>query len=316
MKAVVVDRFGGREEMHLADVPEPKLATDGVRIRIRATSANPVDYKTRSGKQEDAFPHVFPLVLGYDAAGVVDAVGPAAHGVDVGDEVIAYCRKPFVGEGTYAEEVVVTDWYVAPKPRSVDWPSAAALPLAGLTAHQALGELDLREGETILIHGGSGGVGSMAIQLAVHRGATVLTTAGAENLDYVRGLGAAEAIDYRSQDFVEIVRASRPAGVQCVLDLVGGETLERSADVLAQGGRVLSTVEPPDRDFWCSRGFTPHYILVRPSGEQLAELAQLVDDGVLRIELADVVPLEEAAEALGRLEDGDVSRGKIAITID
>jgi NADPH:quinone reductase-like Zn-dependent oxidoreductase len=315
MRAVVVDRFGGREEMHVADVPEPKLATDGVRIRIRASSANPVDSKTRDGKQQDAFPHTFPLILGYDAAGVVDAVGPAAHGVEVGDEVIAYCRKQFVGEGTYAEHVVVPDWYVAPKPRSADWAAAASLPLAGLTAHQALGELGLREGETILIHGGSGGVGSIAVQLAVQRGATVLTTASAGNLDYVRGLGAAEAIDYRAQDFVEVVRATRPGGVECVLDLVGSETLERSAEVLAPGGRVLSTVQPPETEAWCSRGFTPHYILVRPDGGQLAELSRLVDEGALHIELADVVPLEDAADALGRLEDHEVTRGKIAIKI-
>jgi NADPH:quinone reductase-like Zn-dependent oxidoreductase len=315
MKAVYVDEFGGRGQMRFGDVPDPKLGTDCVEIRIRAASCNPVDHKQREGKNKEAFPTVFPFVLGYDAAGTIERVGPAARGVSVGDEVVAYCRKSFVGEGTYAERVVVPDWYVAPKPHSVDWPIAAALPLAGLTAKQALDELRLADGETILVHGGSGGVGSMAVQLAALRGATVLTTAGGGNLDYVRSLGAAEAIDYESQDFVEVVRATRPAGVDCVLDLVGGETLERSAEVLRRGGRVLCTTEPPERSFWESREVEPHYILARPNGADLAELARLVDDGTLRIELVDVVPLERAAEALGRVEDG-LPRGKIAISVD
>jgi NADPH2:quinone reductase len=314
VRAVVVDEFGGREKMRLADVPQPKLGTDSVLIRLKAASANPVDYKTREGKQKDAFPHLFPLVLGYDAAGIVEQLGPAAHGVSIGDEVIAYCRKPFVGEGTYAEYVVVPDFYVAPKPRTLDWPEAASLPLAGLTAFQALDELELADGETIMIHGGSGGVGSMAVQLAAGRGATVIASAGGEQLDYVRELGAAQVIDYRQQDFVEAVKATRPAGVDCVLDLVGGDTLPRNAEILRQGGRILCTVEPPDRDFWCPRGFTPHYMLVRPNGEQLATLSGLVDEGKLRVEVVDVLPLEQAAEALGRVEDG-VGRGKVAIRI-
>jgi NADPH:quinone reductase-like Zn-dependent oxidoreductase len=311
---MVVKEFGSREKMHISELPKPKLGTDSVLIRVKAASANPIDYKTREGKQRDAFPHIFPLVLGYDAAGIVEAVGPAAQGWAIGDEVIAYCRKQFVGEGTYAEYVVVPDYYLAAKPQSLDWPAAAALPLVALTAHQTLLELGLAANETILIHGGSGGVGAMAVQLAAARPANVIATAAGDQLDYVRELGARQVIDYQREDFVAATRSTHPDGVDCVLDLIGGETLRRSADAMRPGGRILSTVEPPENDFWRERGFDPHYILTRPDGEQLAELSRLVDEGRLRVNVSDVLPLERAAEALGRVEDGQ-SNGKIAIRI-
>jgi NADPH2:quinone reductase len=311
---MVVDEFGGREKMHISDVAKPKLGTDSALIRLKTASANPIDYKTREGKQRDAFPHILPLVLGYDAAGIVEQVGPAAQRWAIGDEVIAYCRKQFVGEGTYAEYVVVPDDYLAPKPRSVDWPAAAALPLVGLTAHQALLELGLGSGETILIHGGSGGVGAIAVQLAAGRGARVIATAAGDRLEYVRELGARQVIDYQHDDFVEAIRSTQPDGVDCVLDLVGGETLRRSADAMRAGGRVLSTVEPPESAFWQKRGFKTLYIFARPDGEQLAELSRLVEEGRLHISVSEVMPLERAAEALGRVEDGE-GNGKIAIRI-
>jgi NADPH:quinone reductase-like Zn-dependent oxidoreductase len=294
VRAVAIEEFGGRDRLRLLDLPEPPLLPDGVRIAIRAAGVNPVDWKTREGRQAARFPHVFPVVLGWDAAGVVAEVGPSATRVRSGDEVYAYCRKHFVGEGTYAEQVVVPQEFVARKPESLSWEEAAAVPLAGLTAWQCLTEkLELARDETVLVEAAAGGVGHLATQIAVALGARVVGTASARNEQFVRGLGA-EFVDYRGGAF--------PERVDAALDSLGGEALERAKRI---ADRVVSIVQPGE-------GHLYHY--VRPDGSQLDGLTRLVDEGGLRPYLQQVFPLEEAAAAHALLEDGHV-RGKLVLAL-
>jgi NADPH:quinone reductase-like Zn-dependent oxidoreductase len=290
----VIDEFGGREKLRLADVPEPRLLPDGVRIAIRVAGVNPVDWKTREGRQVPRFPHVFPVVLGWDAAGVVEEVGAAVTRVRPGDEVFAYCRKHFIGEGTYCEQVVVPQEFVAPKPASLSWEEAGAVPLAALTAWQCLVErLDVEEGETVLVHAAAGGVGHFAVQIAVALGARVVGTASAANEDFVRALGA---------DFVDYRDGLLPDAVDAALDPLGGDALEKTKRIAR---KVVSIVEP-------GTGHAYHY--VRPDGSQLEFLTRLIDDGRVRPHLQRAFPLKEAARAHELLEDGHV-RGKLVLTL-
>jgi len=294
VRAVFVEEFGGREKLRVGEVPEPRLLPDGVRISIRAAGLNPVDWKTREGRQEQRFPHVFPLVLGWDAAGVVEEVGPAVTRVQPGDEVWAYCRKHFVGEGTYCEQVVVPQEFVAAKPASLGWEEAAAVPLAALTAWQCLTEkLELAEGETVLVHAAAGGVGHFAAQLAVALGAAAIGTVSARNEEFVRGLGA---------EFLDYERGGLPEHVDAALDTVGGDSLEATKRI---ADRVVSIVQPGE-------GHLYHY--VRPDGIQLEGIMRLVDEGRLRPHVQGRFPLEQAAAAHELLEDGHV-RGKLVLTI-
>ncbi len=315
MRAIALRDFGGNDRLELTDVEDPKVGPDFVLVRVRGAGLNPVDWKVREGKLEGRFPHVFPVVLGWDAAGVVEEVGPAVTRFASGDEVFAYCRKHFVGEGTYAEYVSVPEDFVARKPETIDFVHAGAVPLAGLTAFQALVEATaVRSGETVLVHGAAGGVGSFAVQIARARGAQVIGTATSPKHQLLKELGTSEEIDYSEVDFVEAVRESRPGGVDVVFDLFGGETLWRSVDVVADGGRIVSLADPLTDDHYRQRGIRPAYVFVRPSGSQLAELARLVDEGALRVELEGTYPLAEAAEALERIEGGRV-RGKLALEV-
>jgi NADPH:quinone reductase-like Zn-dependent oxidoreductase len=294
MRAIAIDEFGGREKLRLADVPEPRLLPDGVRIAIEVAGVNPVDWKTREGRQVPRFPHVFPVVLGWDAAGVVEEVGAAVTRVSPGDEVFAYCRKHFIGEGTYCEQVVVPQEFVAAKPASLSWEEAGAVPLAALTAWQCLVDrLEIAEGETVLVHAAAGGVGHFAVQFAVALGARVVGTASAANEEFVRGLGA-EFLDYRTRRL--------PTNVDAALDPIGGETLELTKRV---ADRVVSIVEP-------GAGHAYHY--VRPDGVQLAEIGRMLDEGRLRVHVQQAFPLEEAVAAHELLEAGHV-RGKLVLTV-
>lgn len=294
MRAVVIHEFGGRDRLELAEVPEPRVLPDGVRIAIRAAGVNPVDWKTREGRQQTRFPHVFPIVLGWDAAGVIEAVGPAAHGLAPGGEVFVYCRKHFIGEGTYAEQVVVPDSFVAHKPANLSFEEAAAVPLAALTAYQCLVErLGVKPDETVLIHAAAGGVGHFAVQIAAALGARPIGAASPRNHDFLRELGCVEVVDYHDGELPQ---------VDCALDPIGGDTLART---LAVAGRTVSIVQP---------GEGHQYAYVRPSGPELAHLARWLAAGRLRVRLETTFPLEQAAGAHELLEAGHV-RGKIALTV-
>jgi NADPH2:quinone reductase len=316
MKAIGIREFGGREKLELLEVPTPKVPPDAVLIRIHAAGVNPVDWKIREGRNEPRFPHVFPVVLGWDAAGVVEDVGAGVVEFAPGDEVFAYCRKHFISEGTYAEFTSVPVTSVARKPASLDFEHAAAIPLAALTAYQALFfGAGLTAGESVLVYAAAGGVGGFAVQLALDAGAEVIGVASARNRDYVLGLGAYEVIDYTKQDVVDTVRGFVPNGVDVVFDSLGGDSLVRAVDAVRDGGRMVSIAQPPTEDHFRQRGITPSYAFVRPDGEQLEELAELADAGRLIVDLQEVLALEDAARAHELSEGGHV-RGKLVLRVE
>jgi NADPH:quinone reductase-like Zn-dependent oxidoreductase len=313
MRGVAIDEWGGREVMRLRDdLPAPPVAPDGVLVRVRAAGVNPVDAKVREGYQAQRLPFHFPLVLGWDAAGVVEEVGPAVTWFKPGDEVYGYCRRHHLQFGTYGEYTTVPEGFLAHKPRRLSFEQAAAVPLSALTAHQALDAVGLRGGESLLVGGGAGGVGHFAVQLGVVRGARVIATASERNHQFVRELGG-EPVDYRADGAAErILELAGGDGVDAALDVFGGDDRELAFAALRRGGRLVSLAQPPPPP---REGYEVHYVFVRPAGDQLSELAQLIDEDRLEVHVEEVFPLERAAEAHERLEDGHV-RGKLVLRID
>jgi NADPH:quinone reductase-like Zn-dependent oxidoreductase len=309
VKAIVMNQYGGPDVLKLAeDAPEPKVGPDFVLVRVKAAGVNPVDWKIREGRLDGLFPTDFPVVPGWDLAGVVERVGPAVSEFSPGDEVIGYVREDHVGRGTYAELVSAPVRTLGRKPARLSWAEAGGLPLAGLTAYQALVKaLGVNEDDTVLIHAASGGVGSFAVQIALARGARVIGTAGPRNHDHLRSLGA-EPVAY-GPGLADEVRRLVPGGVSAALDLVGGEALEVTPKLLTGKGRWASIVDPSVT----ARG--GRYVFVRPDPTDLAALARLVDDGRLTVPVAKTFPLAEAAEAQ-RLSAEGHTRGKIVLTVD
>jgi NADPH:quinone reductase-like Zn-dependent oxidoreductase len=307
MKAIALTQYGGPEVLELTDLPDPRIGPDFVLVRAHAASVNPVDWKVRSGYLDGGFYAHFPLVPGWDVAGVVEAVGPAVHELAAGDEVIGYVRRDEIQHGTYAELVPAPIRTLARKPASVDMVAAATLPLAGLTAFQVLDAVRVGPGDTVLVHAAAGGVGTFAVQLAVHRGARVIGTASPANHDYLRSLGA-EPVPY-GDELAAAVRGLAPRGVDAVVDLVGGAALEVSPGLVQDPSRLGSIV-----DAATVKALGGRYVFVRPDAGQLAELARLVDEGALRPQVARTFPLVEAAEAHRLSEQGHV-RGKVVLTI-
>jgi NADPH:quinone reductase-like Zn-dependent oxidoreductase len=307
MKAITISSYGGPDVLELTEQPDPLVGPDYVLVRVRAASVNPVDYKIREGYLQGTFPSHLPLIPGWDVAGVVERVGPAVTEYVPGDEVVGYVRKDTIEHGTYAELVAAHVRHLALRPTSVSFEQAAALPLAGLTAWQSVDLAAVGKGDTVLVHAAAGGVGSFAVQIAVHRGARVLGTASERNHDYLRSLGA-EPVTY-GEGLAERVRGLAPDGVDAVVDYIGGESLEMSPRVVKNPERIVSVV-----DAATVKAVGGQYAFVRPDPRHLAELATLVDDGVLRIELARTFPLARAADAQRLVEEGHV-RGKVAISV-
>ncbi len=267
---------------------------------------NPVDWKVRDGALDGVLDAHFPLVMGWDAAGVVRAVGGGVTEFAPGDEVYGYVRKDAVEHGTYAELVSAPVRTLARKPAALDWAQAGGLPLAGLTALQGLKALRLAEGETVLVHAAAGGVGHLAVQLARARGARVIGTAAERNHDYLRGLGA-EPVAY-GEGLADRVRALAPDGVDAALDLVGRGAVQVSAGLVADPGRIASVA-----DFGV-RALGGRYVWVRPDADGLAELAALADDGRLTVTVASTFPLAQAASAQALSAEGR-TRGKIVLLV-
>jgi NADPH:quinone reductase-like Zn-dependent oxidoreductase len=311
MRAVAVNDWGGRHRLELMELDPPPVAPDGVLVRAWAAGLNPVDFKMREGKLVDRFPAHFPVILGWDVAGVVEAVGPAVTWFKPGDEVYGYIRRHNLQYGTYAQYSTAPEGYFAPKPPTLSFEEAAAVPLAALTAHQALEALGLRGGETLFVGGGAGGVGHFAVQLAVARGARVIATASEGNHDFLRSLGA-EPVAYGDGNVVERVRELAEHGhADAALDLFGGDSQEEAFDVLRHGGRIASIASPPEP----REHIEVNYVYVRPSGYDLNEMNELIAEGRLRPHVEEVFPLERAADAMERLESGHV-RGKLVLSID
>ncbi|MFC0211798.1 NADP-dependent oxidoreductase [Paenibacillus chartarius] len=334
MKAMVLRRFGKDEPLRLQEWPEPVLGATDVLVDIHAASVNPLDFKIRAGGAiRLALPYRAPLVLGNDFAGVVAAIGAKVTRFKPGDEV--YGRPSKERSGTFAERIAIPEHELAHKPRTITLQEAAGLPLAGLTAWQALTEeLRLKPKQRILIHAGAGGVGSLAIQLAKHLGAYVGTTASEPNHELVHSLGADFAVDYRKFPIEKVFE-----DYDCVLDTIGGDTLLRSFQTLKPGGGIVASVSGlPDRSYakrthqnalktllftLAGRRFAKaakarqaeyRFFFMHPSGEQLQHLAGLVDRGVLRPLVDRVYPLSEANEALAYVQTGR-ARGKVIVQV-
>ena len=283
----------------------PKVGPGMVLVKVKAASVNPVDWKIIAGYLDSIMDVQFPAIPGWDVAGVVESVGIDARHFQPGDEVISYGRKDFVHGGSFAEYIALPERLVARKPQTLSWEEAAGLPLAGLTAYQVLTRLGVQPAETLLIHGGSGGVGSLGIQIAVAAGARVIATASEKNHDFLRALGA-EPVSY-GEGLAERVRALAPGGVDVVADFVGG-TVDATLAVLAPKGRHASITDDTVEQY----GGT--WMWVSPIGADLERLSHLVDDRRLTVEVAGIFPLENAAEALRSNMEGH-TRGKIIVRI-
>ncbi|MFJ2297477.1 NADP-dependent oxidoreductase [Oerskovia paurometabola] len=307
MRAITYSRYGGADVLELSELPTPKVGPDTVLVRVKATSVNPVDWKVREGYLDAVMDATFPVVPGWDVAGVVEQVGLDTPELSVGDEVFGYVRKDVVSGGTTAELVAAPVRTLARKPAAWTWEQAAGAPLAGLTALQTIDRAGVASGQTVLVHAAAGGVGSMAVQIAVARGARVIGTASERNHEYLRSLGA-EPVTY-GEGLSGRVRALAPEGVDVVLDYIGGEALATTPDVLRDGGTVASVVDAAARD-----ELGGHYVWVRPDVEGLTELARLADAGQLTVDVAEVHDLADAAKAHEASRTGHV-RGKVVITV-
>jgi len=332
MKAFILDRYGSADHVRAGDVPDPELREDDVLIQIHAAGVNLLDSKIRNGEFKLFLRYRLPLILGHDVAGVVVRVGSRVRRFKPGDEVYA---RPADGRiGAFAEFIAIAEEDVAIKPKALSMAEAASIPLVGLTAWQALVErANLRKGQKVLIHAGSGGVGTFAIQLAKHLGATVATTTSTANVDLVRSLGADIVIDYKKEDFAHVIR-----DYDVALNSLDRVTLEKSLQVLKPGGQLISISGPPDAAFarsigasWVLRvimGFLSYgirakakrrqvhysFLFMRASGDQLSEITSLIDDGIIRPVVDRVFPFTSTKEAMAYVEAGR-AKGKIVVSL-
>ncbi|MCX5535023.1 NADP-dependent oxidoreductase [Streptomyces sp. NBC_00006] len=308
MKAITLNGYGGPDALRLTDLPDPKVAPGEVLIRVRAAGVNPVDWKLAAGGLDPIMETHFPLVPGWDVAGVVEGVGFDVEEYAPGDEVFGYIRKDAAQLGAYAEYVSAHVRMLARKPAALSWEQAAGVPLAGLTAYQAIKRVGVGTGDTVLVHAAAGGVGSFAVQIAVALGARVIGTASAHNHDFVRELGA-EPVAY-GPGLADRVAESAPEGIGAALDFVGGEeAVETSLRLLDRPDRFASIVEAAAAE----KG--GHYVWVRPDPADLTALADLADAGKLTVPVARVLPLAEAAQAW-RLNAEGHTRGKLVLSVD
>ena len=332
MKAWIVDKYGKQEALRLGEVPEPELHEDEVLIQVHAASVNLLDAKIRNGEFKLFLPYRVPFVLGHDVAGVVVRVGPKVSQFKMGDQV--YARPDDMRIGAFAELIAVKEQSLAFKPTNISMDEAASIPLVGLTAWQALVEMgQLQKGQKVFIQAGSGGVGTFAIQLAKHLGATVATTTSASNMAWVKSLGADVVIDYKSQDFEKIL-----SDYDLVLNSQDGKTLSKSLRVLKPGGKVISISGPPDVEFanainapWLvkqvirllsfrirqqasQRHIAYSFLFMKANGAQLQKITQLIESGVIRPVLDKVFALAETNEAMKYVESGR-AKGKVVIKV-
>jgi NADPH:quinone reductase-like Zn-dependent oxidoreductase len=308
IKAVRIHRFGGIETLQVEDV-EPSMpdATE-ILVKVSAASVNPVDFKIRAGKYPAVNEDRLPYILGRDACGIVEKCGAGAEKFKIGDEVFGIVG---IHGGGYAQKVVMAQDAVAARPANLDHVHAAAVPLAGQTAWQGLFRYgEVQSGQRILIHGGSGGVGHLAVQFAKARGAYVATTVSSHNVDFARSLGADVVIDYRKAPFEQAVR-----DFDMVFDLIDGETRQRSWGVLKKGGILVSTLSEPSQQMARQHGVRALRYTVQANGEELREIALLLEAGKVKPFVSQTFPLERAADALAAIESGH-ARGKVVLVVD
>ena len=304
MKAIEIHSFGGPEVLQLEDIPVPQIAADEALVRVYASGVNPVDYKLRAGAAE----RPLPFIPGWDLSGVIEETGADVHDFKKGDAV--YTRPDVKRDGTYAEYVAVKASELAYKPTSVDHVTAAAIPLAGLTAWQCLFEYgQLEAGQKVLIHAASGGVGTFAVQFAKWKGAYVIATASESNHDFLKQLGADEVVDYQTPGYENTI-----SSVNLVLDTIGGDTQKRSLTFIMPGGILVTTLKPENKDLFEEKGVRLISMYTQTKPKDLNAIAKLVDEGIVRTVIAKVLPLEQAAKAQEMVEGHHV-RGKIVLKV-
>lgn len=308
MKAARIHEFGGTDVLELDEVAVPLPGPGEVLVKVYASSVNPVDQKIASGEAQLKFPVQLPLIIGWDVSGIVEKTGSGVHRFSEGDAVYG---RPFpTNDGAFAEYIVVKAEELCKKPRAIDHINAAAVPLAGLTAWQGLfTHGQLQQGQRVLIHGGSGGVGTFAIQFAKWKGAYVITTASADNMAFVKQLGADEAIDYNRERFED-----RVGEVDLVLDLIGGETQERSLSVVKQGGKIITTVMPEYQQQAKEKHIQLEGFTALSEAADLEKIAGLIDEGKVRPVIAEIIDLEDVRRAEQISRQGH-PRGKIVVKV-
>ena len=307
MKAICFHEYGGPGVLKYENVPRPEPQHGQVLIQVRAAAVNPVDWKIREGWLASMIPLQLPAIAGTDVAGVVMATGQGVTDFRVGQDVYGFVG---IGSGAYAEYTTATIETIALQPRTLDYVQAASVPLVATTAWQALFEAGgLKEGQTVLIHGGAGGVGTFAVQLAKMKGAYVLATASSQNVEFVKGLGADEVIDYTTTRFETVAHH-----VDVVLDLIGGETEQRSWGVLKPGGILVSTLGPPSQEEAAKHRVRATFVQAQPTAGLLKEIARLLDSGQIKPNVGKMFPMEQARQAQELKQHGH-TRGKIVLDI-
>ncbi|WP_228054577.1 NADP-dependent oxidoreductase [Gloeocapsopsis crepidinum] len=308
MKAVRIHSYGGSEVLKYEDTPRPDITDDEILVQVHAVGVNPVDWKIREGYMQQGLNHKMPLILGWDVSGVVAKVGSNVNNFQTEDDVYAYTSLR--RNGAYAEYIAIPAHEVAHQPKSLDYIAAASVPVAALTAYQALFDAaKLSAGQTVLIHAAAGGVGSFAVQLAKNKGARVIGTASARNHSFLKELGVDEAIDYNQVHFEDVVY-----DVDVVFDTIGDEVQEHSWKVLKSGGILVSIVSPPSQSTATQHKVRAAFVAVQPNKAQLAEIAALVDAGILKPIVDTVLPLSETRQAHELSQSGHM-RGKIVLQV-
>ncbi len=309
MSAVRIYDYGDASALRFEEVPVPVAGPGQVLVRVHAAGVNPIDWKMRDGMLRNYGINLdMPYTLGREVSGVVESMGEGVESFAIGDDVFAY--MPMRGSGGYAQFAVVPASALVKKPESLDHIHAAGVPLAAVTAWQSLIDAaGLEKGQTVLIHGGAGGVGHFAVQIAKARGATVITTASPRNHEFLREIGADQVIDYNTQNFWEIV-----SDVDVVLDSIGGETLERSYGVVKKGGIIVSITGQQSAEKLAEHEIRGQFVGARPDAEDLAEIAELIDQGKIVPHVSMTVPLEDVAKAHAQSETGH-TRGKIVLKV-
>jgi len=304
MKSVRIHTYGKSSQMNIEDSPRPHIRTDEVLVKVLAAGVNPIDWKIRAGWMKGSQPETFPLTIGQDMAGEVSTVGRDVSQFKVGDQVFGF------GSGSYAEYAAAGADQIALKPKSIDFVTAASIPTACLTAWQALMDVaKVSQGQTVLIHGAAGGVGSFAVQIAKWKDARVVATAAAGDVSYLQGLGADQVVDYRSERFED--RAGNP---DIVIDLIGGETLNRSYAIVKIGGIIVTTVHQADEDKARAARVRAVNVVMKPNGSELNQIAQLVGQKVIKPRIDQILPIDAAREAHD-LSEGGKTHGKIVLRV-
>lgn len=308
MKAVRIHAYGGQEVLTVEDAPMPEIGERDLLVRVVASAINPVDWKIRAGYLKEMLPYQFPLILGWDVSGVVEAVGSGVTKFKPGDAV--YSRPNILRNGSYAEFIAIDENEAAFKPKTISHACAASLPLTGITAWDVLIKTaNIQAGQRVLIHAGSGGVGSLAIQLAKACGAHVVATTSGKNIPLVKSLGADQLVDYRSQQFDHVVHE-----MDVVFDTIGGEVQERSWASLKAGGILVSIVSPPSAELAAAHDARAGFVFIQPDAEVLTQLAALVDAGKMRPIIAAEFALEDIVKAHTLSESGRAD-GKIVLHV-